>query len=235
MTEIEICRLVEDIDTVDFREFWWGSGLLDRASKVSDPRVIASLLRRHQCLSNKEAFSAHVLRATIATLDGPEFRILWSTIDSENDSQRLLQEMENPLHLPWAAAYVIGEVGGATALRAASLRLSPQHQARHFLIVRVVSHLVVRYLMIQNEGVVTSTIIDLKTREVTRHDPVSAESEAYKMERLRRKQANEYFTPVELRDINELKAGLDRIPDSLLNIKRQVFLGSINKVPTRAS
>jgi len=56
MSETETSRLVEEIDHVDFREFWWDSDLLKRASQVYDMRIVAALARRHQCLSNKRRF-----------------------------------------------------------------------------------------------------------------------------------------------------------------------------------
>ena len=53
MNEIDITRLVEQIDNVDAREFWWDSRLLAAAAQVRDVRVVSSLARRHHCLSNK--------------------------------------------------------------------------------------------------------------------------------------------------------------------------------------
>jgi hypothetical protein len=75
VNEVEIERLVAEIENVDFREFWWDSNLLRRASQVQDGRVVSALVLRHQCLSNKKAFSAHVIREAIKAIDGPGFAL----------------------------------------------------------------------------------------------------------------------------------------------------------------
>ena len=82
MDETAILKLVNEIDAVDFREFWWGSSLLDKCSQVKDPRIVNMLLVRHQHLGNKEADSAHLLRNTIKEIEGPDLRTLWLHIDN---------------------------------------------------------------------------------------------------------------------------------------------------------
>ena len=208
MNEIDITRLIEQIDKVDAREFWWDSRLLAAAAQVRDVRVVSSLARRHHCLSNKKAFSAHVVRDAIKRIDGPEFRLLWQIVDGESDTQRILDGLDDPFYLPWAAAFILGEVGGASGLRGAAVRLGAEHIVRHYMIIRITSHLVIRYLSIQSEHEPTMTTIDLKTGEKTSGVPTSAGSPHYQMEMRRRSESNELFTPVEAQDASRLEGSI---------------------------
>ena len=120
MNEQEIRRLVDEIENVSFQEFWWGSELLDRASRVRDVRVVRALALRHHGLSNKMAFSAHVIRNTIKIIDAPEFLLSWSVIDSVADANELVRRLEDFCYAPWAVAFILGEIGGTDALRGAA-------------------------------------------------------------------------------------------------------------------
>ena len=90
-------RLVHEINNVDAREFWWDSDLLHRAARVRDARVIRALALRHHGLSNKEAFSAHVVRNAIKTIDAPDFSLSWSIIDAERDAAQVVHRLEDSL------------------------------------------------------------------------------------------------------------------------------------------
>jgi len=233
MTEQQITMLVDEIQTADAREFWWGSHLLERASIVRDLRVVRALALRHHGLSNKEAFSAHVVRNAIKTIDAPVFPLSWSVIDAETDPNQLARRLEDFTYAPWAVAYILGEIGGHGALRGASLRLSSEHASRHYMIVRIISHLLVRYLKIKAYKPPTLTMIDLKTGEMTRGLPQAEHSPAHKMEMLRRSQADELFTPLDPRLIQELKRGLTSVPDKILNLPREDFLCALDQIPKR--
>ena len=233
MNDEDIKRLVEEIDRADFREFSWGSDLLERASQVRDIRVVQALALRHHGLSNKEAFSAHVLRNAIKTIDAPTFPFSWSIIDAETDTDRLVRRLEDFSYAPWALAYILGEIGGHGALRGASMRLRPEHSVRHFMIVRLTSHLLVRYLAIQDYKPPTMTVIDVKTGEMTRGLPMGDLLPSHKMEMLRRSQADELFTPIAPTLIQELRKGLASIPDNLFNMPRELLLRGLDQVPKR--
>ena len=105
MTESEVQQLVSEIEDIDFRGFWWGSPLLTRAASVHDPRVVRALPIRHHGLSNKEAFSARVVRQAAKQSDGPQLQTLWSCIDSETNSTAIIQRMDDVSYIPWAAAF----------------------------------------------------------------------------------------------------------------------------------
>ena len=87
MNNAEIEKLVDDIDAIDFREFWWGSKLLDRCMQTKDSRVVKVLCIRHDCLQNKQADSCHVIRNTIKTIDGPAFPSLWHKQDGRQEGR----------------------------------------------------------------------------------------------------------------------------------------------------
>lgn len=233
MNEQEIRQLVDEIERVNFHEFWWGSELLDGASRVRDVRVVQALALRHHGLSNKEAFSAHILRNAIKTIDVPDFTLSWQLIDPETDTRHLVEHFEDFSYVPWAVAFVLGEIGGAGALRGAAARLGPEHAARHYMIVRIMSHLLVRYLKIQAAKPPTMTMIDVNTGEMTRGVSFGESSPSYKMEMLRRSQADELFTPIEPSLLHDIGNKLERIPDRLLNLTRDDFYRVLDKVPKR--
>jgi len=233
MTDAQIARLTEEIDAAGPDQFWGDSDLFDRAARVRDVRVVRALALLHHSFSNKEAISAHIVRHTIKTIDQPDFSFIWSVIDGETDAGRIIERLEDFSYLPWAVTYVLGEIGGAPALRAAAARLTPEHSVRHYLIVRLASHLVVRYLKIGAAKPPTITMIDVKTGEMTRGLPAGPDSPHYKMEMRKRSEADELFTPVEASLAADLKTRLSRIPDHILNLKREVFYDAIEKLPRR--
>jgi hypothetical protein len=233
MTDAQLNQLIDEIDAAGPDQFWGDSDLFDRAARVRDVRVVRALALLHHSFSNKEAFSAHVVRNTIKTIDQPQFGFLWSMIDAETDARRIVEGLEDFSYLPWAAAYVLGEIGGAAALRGAVARLSAEHSVRHYLIVRLTSHLVVRYLKIGAAKPPTVTMIDLKTGEMTRGLPAMQDTLQYKTEMLKREQGDELFIPVESSLAADLRARLSRIPDHILNLKREVFYDAIEKLPKR--
>jgi hypothetical protein len=226
-------RLIDEIASVDFREFWWGSELLERASRVRDVRVVQALALRHHGLSNKDAFSAHVLRNALKMIDAPIFPFSWSIIDAESDNTCLIRGLDDFSYAPWAVAYILGEIGGHGALRGASIRLRPEHSVRHYMIVRLISHLLVRYLKIQAYKPPTTTMIDVNTGEMTRGLPIAENSPQHKMEMLRRSQADELFSPIDPALIQDLRKGLASIPDRIFNMPREDFFAALDQVPTR--
>ena len=137
-------HLVREIESIHATQFWWDHPLLSRAAAVHNARVVTALTLRHHALSNKEAYSAHVVRHAIKMSDGPQLPTLWALIDAETDSGAIREKMEDFTYLPWAAGFIIGEVGGAHAFAETTQRLSLDHAARHYLLVPLLSHLVVR-------------------------------------------------------------------------------------------
>jgi len=230
MNESQITTLVEEIEVVSFTEFWWGNPLLERASQVCDARVIRALALRHHGLSNKSAFSAHVIRNAIKLSDGPEFRTLWSFIDTESDARAIVERMDDFDYIPWAATFILGEVGGAHVFASTTARLTPPHQPRYHLLVRLLSHIVVRYLQIAEDTKPQSTMIDLNTGEATK---VATTGPAYEMEMTKRTQANEYFTPLSAAIVADAKRKLQSIPDSVFNYPKPQFLHALDCLQTR--
>jgi hypothetical protein len=164
---------------------------------VKDARITEALLIRHHCLGNKRADSAHVIRNTIKEIEGKNFPILWGCIDRETDTNRLIGAIEDPYSKTWAAAYVLGEVGGAPALSNVTERLTSFHTARHFLTAKLAFHLVMRYMQIQKAGEPTITEMDVKTGRTIEIPTRIRHPDIYQRQMLRRKQENEYFVPVQ--------------------------------------
>lgn len=228
----EVSKLVLEIENVDALEFWWESKLLERCSQVKDPRVVQALLIRHHRLTNKNADSAHVIRNTIKIVEGPKFETLWEIIDTEGDKQHIVQDLDNPYSRPWAAAYLLGEIGGAPALSETTQRLSPSHQSIHFLTAKLAFHLTTRYMQIQSEGEPTVTQINTNTGEMTQVPARQCpDPEVYERIVLRRQQANEYYVPVNSLIIRDLKTRLSEIPDDFIPMPKQELLEWIEHIP----
>lgn len=228
----EVSILVSEIENVDALEFWWESKLLQRCYRLKDPRVVQALLIRHHCLMNKDADSAHVIRNTIKIIEGPKFDTLWGIIDSESNKQHLIQDLDNLYSRPWAAAYVLGEVGGAPALSETTLRLSPSYRSMHFLTAKLAFHLTTRYIRIQSEGEPTVTQINTNTGEMTQVPARQCpDPEVYERIVLRRQQANEYFVPVSSLIIKDLKTRLSEVPDDFIPMPKQELLEWIEHIP----
>ena len=83
--------IVDQIESVDFKEFWYGSKLLAEAAKykehgVTDEkfRVTKALVMRHHYLQNKSAGSCIVLRHAIKEIQGIYFNTLWDMLRSDD-------------------------------------------------------------------------------------------------------------------------------------------------------
>jgi hypothetical protein len=232
MTETEVRQLVAEIQHVDFREFWWDSPLLARSATVHDSRVVSALALRHHGLSNKDAFSAHVVRQAIKHSDGSELKTLWSCIDSETDASKMAERMDDFTYLPWASAFIIGEIGGATAFTEAARRLTPSHSARHYLIVRLLCHVVVRYLGIEKESEPQTTFINLNTGDSETFLSRYTSRLTFDMTSRKRSEANELFTPLTRAAIQYAKTRLQLLPDAIFNYPKLDFLHAIDHIHT---
>ena len=233
MNEGTVEELIEAIDTVSAQEFWWDSPLLSRAASTQDPRVVRSLAHRHHCLGNKEAYSAHVVRHAVRLCDGPDLKALWSIIDGETDPAAIQERMDDMSYLPWAATFIIGEVGGAPAFHQTVSRLTPTHSSRHFLLVRLFSHIVVRYLRIGAEEEPEVTMIDLKTGESDRLLSRYISRPNFEMTRRKRMEANELFTSLPRATIQDAQTRIESIPDRILNMSKDQFRIALSRLPIR--
>jgi hypothetical protein len=231
MYDPNISKLLDEIDRVHYQEFWWGSQLLQKCAESKDVRVVEALLIRHHCLGNKKADSAHVIRNTIKLIEGEEFHTLWSLIDRETDTNHLIGTIDDPLSKPWAAAYVLGEIGGAPALNNVTGRLTPNHATRHFLTAKLAFHLIVRYIQIENLSEPTVTEIDAQTGITTEIATKTRYPDKYQRQMLRREQENEYFVPVKRYMLLYLKSHLSKIPDNFIPLSKQEIFAYIDRIP----
>jgi len=231
MNDTEIEKLVDDLDAVDFREFWLGSKLLERCAQTKDSRVAKVLCIRHHCLQNKQADSCHVIRNTIKIIDGPAFPSLWQFITAEADQQHLINTVDAPYSLPWAAAFVLGEIGGNPALCKITEELA--NPTIPYLWVRIATHLVIRYLQILSEEEPLVEEMDVKTGAMMRFPAKDRYPDVYERQMLRRRQANEYFTPVDPVMVSCLKARLNQIPETYYPMPKEQLLKYCDFLPTQ--
>ncbi len=232
MDETAILKLVNEIDEVDFREFWWGSSLLDKCSQVKDPRIVNMLLVRHQHLGNKEADSAHLLRNTIKEIEGPDFRTLWSHIDHPAKQREARSDYWQQDFWQNAAGLVLGEIGGAPTLKKTNDRLIPSYSSQYDILGKLAVHLLTRYSQIRHQGEPRIVVQDVKTGKTSEVPSRKVDQEIYERQLLRRKQENRLFEPVDKDLLEGLSRNLSMMPPNVIpapmNAIRKMLLG----VPT---
>ncbi len=234
MTEGKIIALVDEIDNVSGMDFWWDSPLLNAAAKVHDARVVASLVRRHGCLSNKEAYSAHVLRTTIKSIDGPDFKFLWEIIDGESDFQRLVEGLKDPFYLLWSAVMVLGEVGGARVMQTAALKIGIGDSIRDYVLVRLLAHLSYRYnnIAFESPSDMNFPAFDLKGNKLP-NVQFDQNSTPVQFEKRKRTEANEFFTPLDAQIMKALLLRVTSLPDSIFYTPKKDLILDLGGVPVQ--
>jgi hypothetical protein len=158
--------LLDEIDAAPATAFWYGSKLLARCIDTPDRRVSRDLALRHQARGNKAAGSAHVRRQTIKRIEGRELEGLWELLDESLCDP--LAEPDQPSGNPmWAAANIIGEVGGSPALHEICRRV--ENGGDHLIYVRILAHLVLRYIDIASQEQPKYSLFDVRTRKEEEH------------------------------------------------------------------
>jgi hypothetical protein len=140
--------LVEQINTVPATEFWYGSELLARCVEDGQPDLVEALSVRHQGLANKAAGSAHVIRQTIGAIDGDDLATLWQMIDEQDPDEVLSPDHPSNVARTWAAANIVGEIGGSSAVYRVGDRIRSASGSQSDLLLRILTHLGLRYMEI---------------------------------------------------------------------------------------
>lgn len=230
MNETEIQQLIREIDGAGPDQLSGDGSFFERIERAPDSRVVRAATLLHHSLSNKKAFSAHYLRCAIRRNEGPQLQSLWSFIDAETDSRALVERMDDYSYLPWAATFIVGEIGGAPAFAATAERLTAPHQARYHLLVRLFSQIVIRYLQIARPEEPTGTIIDVNTGERRTVPLRELGGHAYENELRKRAQADEFFTPLTPSIVADAKRRLQLVPDAHFNIAKPEFLHALDSL-----
>ena len=228
LSKMNVPTLKTEIESTHFHAFWYGSPLLQQCVNSGSQDLVPALALRHHGLQNKDAGSCHVLRQTIIRIDGPEFPALWSMFDSDPDDPATT--IESPLSPLWAAAYILGEIGGLCAFRGFSDRLSPEHAPHHFAVVRGLVHVIDRYRIISEEGEPMGTLIDTKTGEQKRVCTKDIDPEAYTRTIKDRTIANRHFDAPPPQFLSELKLRLSRIDSAAVRFEIDRIIGFVDLV-----
>ena len=195
--------LVRELDDADFREFWWGSDLLERCSQHRDARIVEGLCIRHYGLQNKGADSCHLLRETIKRVDGPQFDALWSLF--QNTPHQAIER---------ESAFILCEIGGRPVLeRIVGVMKDGENRGIYLVMCE---HLASRYADIDSQGAPTMTSIDVKTGVATTMEfsGEGAMADIHDRQMLRRSQENELFTPIPSSVRNDLLTTLSSVAES---------------------
>ncbi len=235
MDETGILKLVNEIDEVDFRKFWWGSSLLDKCSQIKDSRIVNALLVRHQHLGNKEADSAHLLRNTIKEIEGPDLRTLWVHIDNAANQREPGSDYGQPYFWQKAAGLVLGKIGGAPALKNTNDRLIPSYSSQYAVLGKLAVHLLTRYGQISHQGEPRIVVQDIKTGQSSEVSSCEFDQEIYERQMLRRKQENEYFVPVDKDLLNKLNRNLSMLPPAVIPAPMSTIRKMVLDIPTKTA
>jgi hypothetical protein len=221
--ENEIENLVREIETVQFKEFWYGSKLLEMATHFKDERITRALTMRHYFLENKKAGSCYVLRHTIKTLEAPYFNTLWDMLQSGNTDQSN------------AASFILSEIGGLWTFQKAINLLRNKGQETYQYLVPCIINLIARYYEIQNEAEPTMEVMDVKTEQLETVAMKSFAPDIYERTMQDRKLSNELFKFTTPDRIDEMILLLKKVPiDFFQDIDREKLYTAIDnlKVPT---
>ena len=196
----EIENLVVEIENVPFKEFWYGSKLLEKATYFKNEKVTRALTMRHYYLDNKKAGSCYVLRHTIKTLEAPYFNTLWDMLQSGNIEQSN------------AASFILSEIGGLWTFQKAINLLRNKGEETYQYLIPCVINLIARYYEIENEHEPTMEVMDVKTEQIERVAMKSYAPDIYERTMLDRKLSNELFKHTTADRIDEMILLLRKVP-----------------------
>jgi len=200
LDESDVASLVAEIEGVPFKEFWYGSKLLERAAHYKDERVTKALVMRHHFLDNKNAGSCYVLRHTIKTLEGPYFNTLWEMLQSNNIEQAN------------AASFILSEIGGLWTFQKSVNLLRNKGEESYQYLIPCIINLIARYHFIQNEQEPTMEVMDVKTEQIQTVSMKSNAADIYERTMKDRQLSNELFKFTTNDRIDEMISLLKNVP-----------------------
>jgi hypothetical protein len=220
----EIENLVKEIESVQFKEFWYGSNLLEKATQFKDERITRALTMRHYFLENKKAGSCYVLRHTIKTLEAPYFNTLWDMLQSGNTDQSN------------AASFILSEIGGLWTFQKAINLLRNKGQETYQYLVPCIINLIARYYEIQNEAEPTMQVMDVKTEQLETVAMKSFAPDIYERTMQDRKLSNELFKFTTPDRIDEMILLLKKVPTEFFqDIDREKLYNAIDNLKVQTT
>ena len=197
-------------------------------------RVTKALAMRHHFLENKSAGSCIVLRHTIKEIEGIYMITLWKMVGSGDENEA------------YAALFILGEVGGVgvfqkilNTLREPSfvqhgidLRLKPT--VTYPRLINCLSHIVVRYFEILDQGEPTAEIMNVESGEVETVSLKEHFPDKYDRAMRDRSSMNEFFNHFTTEErVDELTALLQKIPeDHLMSVSKDKLPTLIESINT---
>jgi len=219
MCRTEITELVNEIQIVNFKEFWYDSRLLERVKKIKDKEITKALALRHHFLQNKKAESCYVIRHAIKEMEGPYFNTLWEMIFS-NDKD----EVE-------AASFILAEIGGIWTFQKILNLLRKRDIKIYPILIPCLVHLINRYYDILEESEPTMQIMDVKTKKVETVKMKDYASDIYYRTIKDRQLSNEFFKYTTIERIDEMNSLLEAIPQIYFNrVNKTKFINAIDKL-----
>jgi len=217
MCNTEIIELANEIQNVNFKEFWYGSRLLEKVKKINNKEITKALALRHHFLQNKKAGSCYVIRHTLKAMEGPYFNTLWELIFS-NDKD----EIE-------AASFILAEIGGIWTFQKILNILRKKDMENYPILIPCLIHLINRYYDISEEADPTMQIMDVKTKSVETVKMKDYAPDIYLRTIRDRQLSNEFFKLTTNDRIDEMNSILKTIPQNYFDPKSKTkFINALN-------
>lgn len=219
MEQTEISRLVNEIQSVNFKEFWYGSKLLEKVKQIENKEITKALALRHHFLQNKKAGSCYVIRHTIKEMEGPYFNTLWDMIFSNdyNESD--------------AASFILAEIGGIWTFQKILNLLRDKKVETYSVLIPCLIHLINRYYDIIEETEPTLQIMDVQTKSVKTVKMKNYAPDIYQRTINDRQLSNELFKLTTDDRVNEMNSLLKEIPATYFGrVSKDQFINAIENL-----
>jgi hypothetical protein len=222
MNDYKFEKLLKEIENVDFKEFWYGSDLLEKAKKTKDNKIVKALTIRHHYLQNKRGGSCYVIRHTIKEMEGPYFNTLWNMIllDDKNEAE--------------AASFILSEIGGIWSFQKILNLLRKKEEKIYHILVSCLIHLIARYYEIFDENEPTMQMMVVETRKTNTVMMKDFAPDIYQRTIRDRHLSNEYFKFTTARRIDEMNLILKTIPQYYFGeVDRNKFIDAIDNLKVK--
>ena len=222
MCNSEIIELVDEIQNVNFKEFWYGSKLLEKVKQFKNKEITKALALRHHFLQNKKAGSCYVIRHAIKETEGPYFNTLWDMIFSNdyNESD--------------ASSFILAEIGGIWTFQKILNLLREKKVETYSILIPCLSHLINRYYDIIKEEEPTMQIMDVQTQSIKTVKMKNYAPDIYQRTINDRHLSNELFKLTTNDRIIEMSTLLDEIPATYFGrINKAQFINAIENLKVK--
>lgn len=202
--------VLDTLEIAPSTDFYFGSPLLGEVWRIPHPELTRLLVWRHQALGNKAAPSARALRHVIKHHDGRDFSRLWHMFDDAGDDPMDVEDLPRTGSWLWAAANVLGEMGGSRVIEGVYQRLLEGDGRKDAALIRLALHLAYRYRDVSRVTEPMAFRLDVSTGTYSQVPLTQLGPESGEKVRLWRRVDDEFFLPTPVgRALADLLDGFD--------------------------